>query len=137
MFLCRQAFAMCLPVSNLQKSSPSCESEQAPCHSPRTQAQSVGDAIYRIDIQSLHQAMPDVFVRDNNARPPRATQPAEALAGSRAGQLMHSLALEHVLARLQNLREGGLALSLHCVVTEQRSACCVSMLCPAKHTCQL
>eukprot|EP00439_Symbiodinium_sp_Y106_P021591 s6234_g2.t1 len=67
----------------------------------------IRDAIYRADTASLHQPMPDVFVRDNNTRPPRAALPAEVLADSRAGQLLHQLSLEHLSARLQdNLNSG-------------------------------
>ena len=67
----------------------------------------VRDAIYRADTASLHQPMPDVFVRDNHTRPPRAALPAEVLADSRAGHLVHQLSLEHLSARLQDIQKSG------------------------------
>ncbi|CAE7244193.1 unnamed protein product [Symbiodinium sp. CCMP2456] len=67
----------------------------------------VRDAIYRADTASLHQPMPDVFVRDNNTRPPRAALPAEVLADSRAGQLVHQLSLEHLRARVEDILNSG------------------------------
>ena len=67
------------------------------------------DALYRADLYSLRQRMPDVFVREAHFKDRPGGRPQandEAAEASPLGQVLHQLALEHVLARLPEFVDG-------------------------------
>ena len=74
----------------------------------------VRDLLYRADMLSQHQNMPDVFVRDpatkSARRPALPTAEEHAVEATALGPILHRLALEHVLDRLpavQNTSSSG------------------------------
>ena len=76
-----------------------------PLSRKQVRCRTVRDALYRADMLSQHQEMPDVFVRASQTKPqaaqPLADQPDEA---SPLGRLLHQLALEHVMTRLDEVQ---------------------------------
>ena len=79
--------------------------------SSATRDRRVRDVLYRADMLSQHQNMPEVFVRDpatNSARRPAPpTTEEHAVEATALGPILKRLALEHVLDRLPAVRNSG------------------------------
>ncbi|CAE7693218.1 unnamed protein product [Symbiodinium sp. CCMP2592] len=79
--------------------------------SSRPRDRRVRDLLYRADMLSQHQTMPEVFVRDpatkSARRPAPPTAEEHAVEATALGPILHRLALEHVLDRLPVVRNSG------------------------------
>ena len=62
------------------------------------------DALYRADMISQHQDMPQVFVREPHNTSPQPTLPSVADESSPMGRLLHQLALEHVVSQILEIQ---------------------------------